>query len=425
LSQEDEFAPIETPPRNKKPRNFKHKKTTVTSIQIRIPLGFQTIETDKLKPHPRNVKIHTPEQIEAIAEAIKLLRIFKDPIVIDKKNLIWIGNGRWEAAVLLGMPRVPIIYLDHLTMQQRKALMILDNKLTEMSKYNKENMTALLAEIPSFDFQPFHMEFDEYIHTDTIQDEIPDPRPETDIKLGDMFQLGKHRLLCGDCKEDSNMIKLLDGAKVEHLNTDPPYGVDYAGKNEFLNKWDHGNRIQVPIENDDIKDYQAFSVSWLEQIPFATYNTIYVFQAGLNYHKFRLAAEQNGITWGADLIWKKSHFVFGRKDYKFQHEPIFYGWYKKHKFYGPTNRSTLLEYDRPAISELHPTTKPIEILVQIIEDGSKRGAVVYDPFAGSGSTLIACEQSGRICYTMEKDPIYCQTVIDRWEKFTGLQAKKI
>lgn len=397
----------------------------MAQVQIQIPKGSETIETEKLKPHPKNVKIHTKEQIEAIAEAIKLLGIFKDPIVIDKKNLIWIGNGRWEAAKLLEMPRVPIIYLDHLSKAQRHALMLIDNKVTEMSKYNKENVLFVLEQSGDIDFEQYHMEFDEYRSTEAIQDEIPDPRPDTKIKLGDVFQLGKHMLLCGDCREQENVTKLLGNVKIDQTATDPPYGVEYAGKNEFLNKWDHGNRIQVPIENDDVKDYQKFTKDWLDVIPFNTYNTIYVFQSGENYHKFMLATKEKGITWGADLIWSKSHFVFGRKDYKFQHEPIFYGWYKKHRFYGPTNRTTLLEYDRPAVSELHPTTKPIDVMIQILEDGSKRGSVIYDPFGGAGSTMIACEQTGRTCYMIEKDPIYCQTILDRWEKFTGLESKKL
>lgn len=388
---------------------------------------METIDPRELKPHPKNVKIHTKKQVEGIAEAIKLLGIFKDPIVIDKKKLVWIGNGRLEAALLLEMPLVPIIYLDHLTAKNRKALMILDNRINE-SKWNKENMMSILGDIQDFDFKIFNMELDEFRPPAEItEDDAPDPRNQTDILPGDIFKLGDHKLMCGDSSNEEMVKELLQDEKMNSVTTDPPYGVDYGKKQEYLQTLNECNRITTPIENDDLKieNYQRFIENWLKLIPLSNYNTLYIFQSGSNYHKCRLALELLNFYWGADLIWKKNHQGFGRKDYKFKHEPILYCWKGKHKFYGPNNRNTILEYDRPHVSDLHPTMKPIALMAQLLTDGSKEGMNIYDPFGGSGSTLIACEQTNRKCFMMEIDPIYTQVIIDRWEKFTKRKAIKL
>ena len=393
--------------------------------KIYIPDNFEMLDITKFKPHPKNVKKHPKNQIKGIAEAIKLVG-FVQSIVIDKKNGIKAGHGKFEAAKYLGMTEAPFVRLETLSKEVLDAYMILDNRLADISPYDKDNMTSILSEIPTFDFEPFHVDLDEFKPPPEItEDEAPDLREQTDVKPGDIYQLGDHFVMCGDSQNEDFVKELLKDKEVDSLVTDPPYGVDYSKKNEFLNLFDAGCRIQKPIKNDDIKNYREFTKSWLSITPMAKYNSVYIFQSALYLHECRIAFEDLGFTWGADLIWKKNNMVFGRKDYKFKHEPVIYGWKKTHKFYGPNNRNTILEYDRPHVSDLHPTMKPIALMAQLLTDGTKEGMIVYDPFGGSGSTLIACEQTGRICYTMEIDIFYVQVIIDRWEKLTNRKAVKL
>ena len=190
--------------------------------KIKIPKGMLTIDPKLLKPHPNNVKIHTKEQIKGLIEAIKLLREFKDPIVIDKDNLVWIGNGRLEAALLLEMPLVPYTTIDHLSLEDRKALMILDNRLNE-SAWNKENTVLILSEIQDYNFEPFNVDLEEFEPEKEItEDEAPPLRAHTDVKTGDIYKLGNHRIMCGNSTNSDDVDKLLDGVKVDSLQTDPP-----------------------------------------------------------------------------------------------------------------------------------------------------------------------------------------------------------
>jgi len=390
---------------------------------IKIPKGFDTIEISKLKPNPKNVKIHTENQINGLAEAIKLLGIFKDPVVIDKKNTIWIGHGRVEAAKKLEMKSVPFLYLDHLDKKQRTALMILDNKLNE-SEWNLDTLQDILVnEIPNFDFEPFQTDFTSFLpEREIIEDEIPPIPDKPKSKLGDIYQLGNHRIMCGDNEHDYEI--LMNKTTVDQLVTDPPYGVDYGNKNKFLNTIGKGNHIEKEIVSDNIKDYQEFFKKFIRPVKFSMYNTIHICMLGKELVNLYLAMVAEKVTWGDFLVWVKNNHVLGRKDYNAKHEFVFYGWKGKHKFYGPS-RTTVLEYNKPHVNDLHPTMKPVALMAQLITDGSPTDGVVYDPFLGSGSTLIACEQTNRKCYGMEIEPAYIDVTIKRWEDFTGKKAVKI
>jgi len=303
--------------------------------------------------------------------------------------------------------------------------MLMDNRINE-SAWNEENVSFVLSEIPDFDFEKFEMNFDEFRIEETKEEteEVPEVPAEPKSKLGDMYQLGRHKIICADCTIPANITKLLGETKIDQLVTDPPYGINYSAKNEFLNKIDKGNRIQKNIENDNIEDYRKFFSDFLSVIPFNDYNTCYIFMAGLHLHELRMAVEDSDITWGDYLVWVKNNHVLGRKDYNPKHEFILYGWKNRHKFYGTENPTTVLEFVKPLVNDLHPTMKPIEILEKIIDDGSSKNANIYDPFLGSGSTLIACEQTGRTCFGMEIDPAYVDVIIKRWENFTGQNAIK-
>ncbi|MBI5697250.1 MAG: ParB N-terminal domain-containing protein [Thaumarchaeota archaeon] len=256
-------------------------------------------------------------------------------------------------------------------------------------------------------------------------DEIPDKPAKPKSKLGEIYQLGNHRIMCGDCTNSEHVNKLLNGKKVDQLATDPPYGVDYVKKNEFLNSIDRGNRVQKAYANDEReKDYKKFFQSFLEIIPFADYNTSYIFMGGKEYKNLIQAAEDAGLYHAMDLVWVKNNHVLGQSDYLPKHELCFYGWKGRHKFYGPSNVTSVLDYDKPLVNDLHPTMKPVEMFAQLLKDGSKPGALVYEPFLGSGTTLIACENTGRVCYGTELDPGYVDVIIQRWENMTGKKAVK-
>lgn len=259
----------------------------------------------------------------------------------------------------------------------------------------------------------------------------PEITQSKSIKQREVWQLGDHRLVCGDAAKPDNIAALLEGDKISLICCDPPYGVGYVeGKQQFL-KTIHRASSRIDgfseIKGDKTaQDYYTFSRSWLEPIiPYlAKKNVLYIFSGDTKLRELLNAMEDTGYYKSALLIWIKNHIVVGRKDYHPQHELIVYGWYGSHSFYGNKDRSVIF-CPKPNKSKLHPTMKPPALLRRLIYHGSKPGGIVYDPFGGSGSTLIACEQLGRSCRMIELDQSYCSTIIARWEKLTGKQAKKL
>jgi len=243
------------------------------------------------------------------------------------------------------------------------------------------------------------------------------------VKNGDLWEIGNHLLYCGDCRNLANIDRLLVNELVDCMITDPPYGVDYSEKNEFLNKYDDGNRIQKEMNNDNIKDYRMFFYEFLKNVPFANYNTFYIFMLGKELHNLRLAIEDSKYMWGDYLVWVKNNHVLGRKDYNTKHEFIVYGWKGKHKFYGGF-KTTVLNFDKPLKSDLHFTAKPIELVLNLMGDGSFEGAVMYDPFLGSGTTMIAAELMKRKCRAFEISPEYCAVTLERMAEM-GLEPELI
>lgn len=284
-----------------------------------------------------------------------------------------------------------------------------------------DEFAKLLGE-PIEDFQSIlEKKFD--IQFAKQEGEIPEPPIEPKSKLGDIYQLGNHRVMCGDSTNKESINRLLADSKVDSLQTDPPYGIEYGDKNAELNKNLGGNRIEKPFANDNvIQDYQEFTKSFLDIIPFSEYNTIYFWMSNLRSNEILNAFKECKIKYHQTLIWIKNNHVIGRLDHNPKHESCFYGWKGKHKFYGGF-KTDILEYDKPLANKLHPTMKPPEMIAELIKESTTQNAIVYDPFLGSGSTLIACEQTNRICYGMELDPAYVDVIIQRWENFTGNKAK--
>lgn len=385
-------------------------------------LKIEYIGTERLIPYINNPRIND-NAVDVVAASIKEFG-FKNPIIIDKENVIIAGHTRLKAAKKLGLKEVPVIRVEDLTENQIKAFRIADNKTAEFAEWDMELLEIELEGLDDL-FTGFDaVEPDDIMRIDkeAEEDDFDEEPPEEPIsKRGDIWLLGRHRLMCGDATKKEDVERLMDGKKADSLITDPPYGVDYSGKNEYLNKFDEGNRIEKPIDNDAITDYRKFFSDFMDLAPLAEYNTVYIFMSGKELHSLRLALDDCGYSWGDYLVWVKNNHVLGRKDYNAKHEFIVYGWKGKHKFYGGFS-TTVLEFDRPLRNDLHPTMKPIPLLAKLINDGSPAKGKVYDPFGGSGSTLIACEQLNRTCYMMEIDPVYCDVIVKRWENFTGQKA---
>jgi site-specific DNA-methyltransferase (adenine-specific) len=380
-----------------------------------------------LVPYINNPRVND-RAIDAVAGSIAEFG-FKNPIIVDRNNVIIAGHTRLLAARKLGLDQVPVIRAEDLTEKQVKAFRIADNRTAEFSEWDDELLAMELEGLEDMFTGFSEDEIDALLGQDgpagVVEDDYEIVPPEEPItKPGDLWLLGRHRLLCGDATKKEDVERLMDGKKVDSMITDPPYGVDYSGKNEFLNKFDKGNRIQKPITNDATTDYRKFFSDFMGLAPLAEYNTVYIFMSNKELHSLRLALDDCGYSWGDYLVWVKNNHVLGRKDYNAKHEFIVYGWKGKHKFYGGFS-TTVLEFDRPLRSDLHPTMKPIPLLVKLINDGLPAKGKVYDPFGGSGSTLIAAEQLNRTCYMMELDPVYCDVIVQRWENLTGQKAEMI
>lgn len=388
--------------------------------------SIKTIPIDKLKPQSKNVKIHSKEQIEALAKIISNPKIgFNQPIVIDKKNNIWAGHGRLVAAKKLGMKEVPVVYLGDLTEDEKKAYMIMENRINE-SPWNKENLEIILDEI-KFDFKPYEMSFDDIIPPKLQEELHPIPElPEVPkSKLGDIYQLGNHKVMCGDCTKDLD--KLLGDKKVDLLLTDPPYGVNYEKKNiEILKSKTKSNILNDELQNRELESF--FDNVFTSISKFLRKGTSYYVcapQGGLQMMMMMMMMNKAGIPMKHELIWIKPSPVFsmGRLDYDYQHEPILYGWIGTHEFIGKGNlKKSVWAINRDS-DKSHPTMKPVELMINAILNSSRESTLILDPFLGSGSTLIACEQTNRICYGMEIDPHYVDVIVKRWENFTGKKAK--
>lgn len=413
------------------------------------------IEQMKIKdviPYERNAKKHDNNQINNVAESIQRFG-FAQPLVVDKDNVLIIGHCRLLAAKRLKMREVPVVKMTELTEDQVKQLRLLDNKLNE----SDWDLDLLMSEIEGLDFEGFNIDWEipELEETlEVIEDEPPEPELEKEpaTKPGDIFQLGRHRLICGDSTNPETIKKLLDGEKTDLLITDPPYNVAYEGKTQD----------RLKIQNDRFDSADAFR-HFLSDA-FAAANTglkqggaFYIWYASSEGYNFIGAANDIGWQIREQLIWVKNILVLGRQDYHWQHEPCLYGWKDGAPHYFIDDRtqttiweaedfnpdkmkkeellalvkemtkqpSTIIREDKPSRSAEHPTMKPVKLIARLVRNSSRTGERVLDVFGGSGSTLIACEQLNRECYMVELDPHYCDVIIKRWETFTNQKAEKI
>ena len=418
-------------------------------------MKIEHLKPDELIPYQKNAKKHPGDQIKKIADSIIEFG-FQMPILIDDQKTIIAGHGRWQASKLLNLERVPVIFTDGLDDNQIRAYRIADNKLAE-SGWDRgilaEEMEFLKTNNFDLELMGFEkFEIDKILPDYTVNYGNTDPNALPDgaesggaqIKPGEVVILGEHRLICGDCRSTEIVDSLLSCVQADMIFTDPPYGVEYGSQFDFLNKGGKGRLIEK-IEGDDLKPEEMFKKIWLPSFRqmHRTLKTSGAFyftapgKADLLFY-FITAMRESGLDLKHLLVWVKNSLILGRSDYNYKHEavlmgwkdfeyesqPIIYGWKETgHKFYGTAAEVSVWNIARPTKSKLHPTMKPVELMVRAIHNSTFGGEVVIDFFGGSGSTLIACEQTGRKCYMVETKPNYCATIRQRWEDFTGKKAE--
>ncbi len=380
-----------------------------------------------LIPYARNPRTHSEAQVAQIAASIKEFG-FLNPIIIDGESGIVAGHGRVMAAQKLGLTEVPCVEASHLTEAQRRAYVIADNKLALNAGWDDELLAIEFADLDAagFDLELTGFSLDEIAGLTpeeiapglTDEDAVPEVQAEPVSKLGDVWLLGKHRVMCGDSTSIDAVETLMDGGLADQLITDPPYNVDYTGKTNGALK----------IQNDSMSDDQfrqflrdAFVAA---DAVMKAGSVFYVWHADSEGYNFRGACRDAGWTVRQCLIWNKQTLVMGRQDYHWKHEPCLYGWKDgaAHLWAADRKQTTILEFDRPQRSEIHPTMKPVDLIEYQIKNNTKGSDVVLDLFGGSGSSLIACEKTGRYARLMELDPQYVDVIIRRWQEFTGKQA---
>ena len=422
-------------------------------------LTIEYVKTNTLTPYEGNAKEHPPEQVEQIMESIQMFGM-NDPIAVwGENNLIVEGHGRWLACSLLGQETVPIIRLDGLSDEQRRAYTLVHNKLTLNSDFNLDKLELELAGITDIDMGEFgfldDMESDEPVET-SEDDYTPEPPAAAKSMVGQLYRLGDHYLLIGDSTNHADVQTLMragqpegaEPAQADLCVTDPPYNVAIE------------NSDGKTIKNDDMDEYRfeqfltdAFTNMNDALKPGAPF---YIWYASRNAQNFIQALKNNDLQVRQQLIWVKNSFVLGRQDYQWQHEPCLYGWKEGPHYFRDSRResttmeippapeldklkkpelvallhaildntsSTIVRAKKPSADDMHPTMKPVTLIAYQVQNSSRKGDTVLDLFGGSGTTMIVCEQTQRACRMMEYDPVYADVIIDRWEKFTGRKAE--
>ena len=367
----------------------------------------------ELKAYEKNPR-KNEKAVAPVAESIKEFG-FKVPIIIDSDGVIVAGHTRVCAAKELGMKSVPCIVADDLTPQQIKAFRVADNSSAQIASWDLELLKDELMDL-DFDMSIFGLEkeikdIERIFAPEIIEDDVPEVDEKNIItKLGDIWQLGRHRLMCGDSTNAETVKKLMDGNKADMVFTDPPYGVDYEGIN---------NDSRSGLEDLLTSAFENYKENCIDGA------SVYCFHsdkcADIFHTVFRSFCHFSSM-----IIWEKQSLVLSQGDYQSIHEPCLYGWFDNgtHRFFGDRKQTSVWQFDRKSL-EGHTTPKPIGFICKALENSSKKNEIVFDLFGGSGSTLIACEQLNRSCYMMELDTKYCDVIIKRWEIFTGKKAVKI
>lgn len=389
-------------------------------------LTYKLIPTADLIPYARNSRTHSEAQVTKIASSIKEFG-FINPVVTDGKNGIVAGHGRVLAASKLGLKEVPCVEASHLTEAQKRAYVIADNRMALDAGWDIDLLKVELGDLQGLDFDLSLTGFDpgelenflaEKTEGLTDEDSVPETPARAVTVLGDVWLMGKHRLMCGDSTSVDAMQTLVQGQLVDMWLTDPPYNVAYEG----------GTKEKLTIQNDSMGDDQfrqflrdACATADTVMKPGAVF---YIWHADSEGYNFRGACRDAEWIVRQCLIWKKSSLVMGRQDYHWKHEPCLYGWKEGagHLCAADRKQTTILEFDKPSRNGEHPTMKPVALFEYQMLNNTKGGDIILDSFGGSGTTLLAAEKNGRHSRLMELDPKYCDVIVKRWQEFTGNKA---
>jgi DNA modification methylase len=392
---------------------------------LTIPKQIELWAVDRLSAAERRARIHSTLQIEQIANSIAEFG-FTSPILVNTKGEIIVGYARYLAAQTAGLTEVPVIVLGHLSKAQQRAYRIADNQLALNASWDEEilqqELKALIEEAMSIDLLGFCEEELKRLKASpelqislTDEDSVPEPDERVVSRLGDMWILDRHRLLCGDATDMAVITTVLGGQQAAMTFTDPPYNVEYEGK----------NKRKLQLLNDNLGSaFPAFLERVCRNIVESTEGAIYIAMSSSEIHTLAEAFGDAGGHFSTYVIWSKDHFTLGRSDYHRQFEPFLYGWREGTKRYwcGDRKQGDVWCYPKPRANERHPTMKPVALIERAILNSSKRHDVVLDPFAGSGSMAIACQKTARQARMIELDPSYVDVIVRRWQAFTGLEA---
>ncbi len=395
-------------------------------------LQVETWPVEKLIPYARNARTHSDDQVAQIAASIAEFG-WTNPILAGADGIVIAGHARLQASRKLGLTEVPVIVLDGLTEAKRRALVLADNRLALNAGWDEEMLRVELESIrdDGFDLDVLGFTDDELEDLlrdpeqvqdgNTDEDAVPDAPDEAITKPGDVWILGEHRLLCGDATQIESVEKVLAGGLADMVFTDPPYNVNYGAtmKDKLRGK-------KRKIANDNLgADFERFLRDALVNILAVTKGAVYVCMSSSELHTLHQAFTEAGGHWSTFVIWAKNTFTMGRSDYQRQYEPILYGWKDgtDHFWCGARDQGDVWFVKKPVSNDLHPTMKPVELVERALRNSSKGRDTVLDPFGGSGTTLIACEKTGRQARLIELEPKYCDVIVARWQEFTGQKAQ--
>ena len=386
---------------------------------------------EKLIPYARNARTHSAEQVAQVAASIAEFG-WTNPILAGADGIVIAGHARLLAARKLGMTEVPVIVLDHLTESQRRALVLADNRLALNAGWDEE---MLRVEMAALEEDGFNLELvgftdeeiadllrdpEEVLAGKTDDDAVPET-PENAVTVpGDIWLLGEHRLVCGDSTQTESVEKVLAGGLADMVFCDPPYNVNYGATSK-----DKPRGKKRKITNDDLgQDFEQFLRDACVNIVAVTKGAIYICMSSSELHTLQKAFREAGGHWSTFVIWAKNTFTMGRSDYQRQYEPMLYGWKEgtDHFWCGARDQGDVWFIKKPHVNDLHPTMKPVELVERAVRNSSKDRDTVLDPFGGSGTTLIACEKTGRHARLIELEPKYCDVIIRRYQEFSGKEA---
>jgi DNA modification methylase len=383
---------------------------------------------DRPKPNPANARTHPDEQVGQIANSIKTFQALR-PILVDEHDNVLAGHGILLAHQRLGRTQIAVQVINHLTELQKSAFLVADNQIALQSEWDEQKLSGLIAtleqelhDVSVLGFDP--EELDRLLHdlapeqAFVDEDEVP-AAPVRSISLtGDVWILGKHRLLCGDSTQAESLAVVLEGRAADMVFGDAPYNVRYRQKRTRRPEG-------IAIANDDLgEEFEQFLYSACVQLLAVCRGAVYLCMSSSELHTLFKAFTDAGGHWSTTIIWAKDRFTLGRSNYQRQYEPILYGWPegREHCWNGSRNQGDVWSVPKPKANRLHPTMKPVSLIERAIRNSSQRGDVVLDPFGGSGSTLIACEKTGRRAALVELEPTYVDVTVRRWEAYTHREA---